>query len=587
MKSLLASVRANGGLDRVDHAVQRLEDEWRKHGEVPLDRLWAEQKGLNDPEAGDPIVMLAELVRTDLRCRFARGQTPTVSGYLERFPELEDADSRVLSLIYEEFCLVEERGGRVDVDAISGRYPRWKESLVSQLQYHHLFSQAAGVRPKPTPFPDAGDTFEEFQLVSLLGRGGTSRVFLARDLSLGGKQVVLKVSLDRGREPQAQGALDHPHIVPVNSVVFGDEGMRGLSMPYRAGLPLDEVIRRVNPASNPARAMALWEALMRPAEPTVEPAPKPDTTASPGSRRRRSEGRWVGGLSGTGELFSGGRLGGQGHRRGPALCPRAADVPPRRQAGERPADRPARPAAPRLQPGRVAPFRIPGPGRDARGYAPLHGPRTDRGVPQSRSMGQGRSPGRHLFPRAGPARAAHGPGPRSAGRDPLARPRDACAARPPADARRVGPPVQSGDPLRARGDRRQVPGGPARGSVSRRRGPGQGPRLLPATQAPGSGGQPLPSRAFRELGGAQSPPAGRRRGLPGDRPGMRPRRDGHRALEGPPPTVGPDRTDSRAGLRGGSTKSDRRVAEKHGSSTTARPRGRSPSNPASRGCTSA
>ena len=76
-------------------------------------------------------------------------------------------------------------------------------------------------------------------------------MFLARDLSLGGKQVVLKVSLDRGREPKAQGALDHPHIVPVNSVVFDDREMRGLSMPYRPGLPLDEVIRRVDPASRP------------------------------------------------------------------------------------------------------------------------------------------------------------------------------------------------------------------------------------------------------------------------------------------------------------------------------------------------
>ncbi len=205
MKSLLASIRAPGGLDRVDHAVQLLEDEWRKHGEVPLERLWAEQKRLLESDADQSIVLLSELIKTDLQCRFARGQTPAVADYLVRFPELKSADSRVLSLIYEEFCLVEERGGPMDVGAFCDRYPRWKESLVSQLQYHHLFSQAAGVRPQVPPFPEAGGTFEEFQLVSMMGRGGTSRVFLARDLSLGGKQVVLKVSLDRGREPQAQG----------------------------------------------------------------------------------------------------------------------------------------------------------------------------------------------------------------------------------------------------------------------------------------------------------------------------------------------------------------------------------------------
>ena len=141
--------------------------------------------------------------------------------------------------------------------------PDWKISLVSQLQYHRLFSQAAGRRPSLPRFPEAGQDFEEFRLQSLLGTGGMSRVFLARDLSLGGKQVVLKVTLDRGQEPKVQGPLDHPHIVPVNSVVYQTDGeLCGLSMPYRPGLPLDEVIALVDPASRPRKAIALWEALV-------------------------------------------------------------------------------------------------------------------------------------------------------------------------------------------------------------------------------------------------------------------------------------------------------------------------------------
>ena len=66
MKSLLASVRTQGGLDRVDHAVQWLEDEWRKHGEGALDRLWTDQKGLFESNEGESIVLLAELIKTDL-----------------------------------------------------------------------------------------------------------------------------------------------------------------------------------------------------------------------------------------------------------------------------------------------------------------------------------------------------------------------------------------------------------------------------------------------------------------------------------------------------------------------------------------
>ena len=262
MKLLPASVRDGGGLDCVDHAVQWLEDQWRQHGTVELERVWSDQKrGLATAEDDDSAVLLTELIKTDLRCRFARSQTPTVAEYLERFPELRGTDSRVLSLIYEEFCLREERGEGIDVESFCNHYPQWKDSLVSQLQYHRLFSQAAGGRPAPPPFPEPGEKFEEFDLVGLLGKGGTSRVFLARDLSLGGKQVVLKVSLDKGPEPQVQGPLDHPHIVPVNSVVFGDRQLRGLSMPYRPGLPLDEVIKRVNPAGRPRRAIVLWRAL--------------------------------------------------------------------------------------------------------------------------------------------------------------------------------------------------------------------------------------------------------------------------------------------------------------------------------------
>ncbi len=262
MKSLLAPARGIGGLDRVDLTVQLLEDEWRRHGEADLKRIWMDQRAHLVVEDDDPIALLSELIKTDLRCRYARGQTPSVTGYLDAFSELRGAKSRVLSVIYEQFCLGEERGDRIDVESFCDRYPQWKDSLLSQLQYHRLISQAAGVRHEPPPFPKPGDTFEEFQLLSLLGEGGTSRVFLASDLSLGGRQVVLKVSLDRGQEPKTQGALEHGHIVPIHSVVFGDRQLRGLSMPFWPGLPLDVVIKRIKPGDRPRNAMALWQTLV-------------------------------------------------------------------------------------------------------------------------------------------------------------------------------------------------------------------------------------------------------------------------------------------------------------------------------------
>jgi len=109
MKSRLASVRAEGGLDRVDRAVQLLEEEWRRHGDVRLENFWADQNRGGAAGPVDSLGFLAALVKADLRLRYDQGQTPTTGSYLDQFPELRDSDSRVLSLVYEEFCLREEK----------------------------------------------------------------------------------------------------------------------------------------------------------------------------------------------------------------------------------------------------------------------------------------------------------------------------------------------------------------------------------------------------------------------------------------------------------------------------------------------
>jgi serine/threonine protein kinase len=262
MNSRVASVGAADGTDRVDRAVQLLEDEWRRHGEVQLDSFWMEQVRTKAVAPDESLGVLAALIKADLRQRYDQGQTPAVSGYLERFPELRTAHSQVVSLVYEEFCLNEEKGRAPDVQSFCERYPEWKSSLASQIRCHRFFGHAVGLSPPLPRFPEPGETFEEFQLLSLLGQGGTSRVFLAKNLSLGGKQVALKVTLDRGQEPNLQGALDHPHIVPVHSVSYQiKDGLCGLSMPFQPGLPLDNIINGVKPAERPAKAMALWDVL--------------------------------------------------------------------------------------------------------------------------------------------------------------------------------------------------------------------------------------------------------------------------------------------------------------------------------------
>src|SRR3954467_6483479 len=110
MKSLLASVRHDGGLDRVGQAVRALEEEWR-HGEPNLEEHWE----MHAPAATTSV--LAALIKADLRCRYARGGRPAGNDYLDRFPDLRAESDRVLSLIYEEFCLREERGEPPDTES--------------------------------------------------------------------------------------------------------------------------------------------------------------------------------------------------------------------------------------------------------------------------------------------------------------------------------------------------------------------------------------------------------------------------------------------------------------------------------------
>ncbi len=253
----LAKSREVIGLERVDEVVRQFEEQWRQ-GRPDLDGIWNELGG------NGSLTLLAALVKTDLRCRFEQDERPAAAEYLERFPDLCQSGDRVLSLVYEEYCLREERNERPDTAEFCARYGPWKDSLESQLRYHRVLSQVVASAPPPPRFPEPGESFLHFVIGSELGRGGAGRVYLARDDSLGGREVALKVSHDRGREPAIMGRLEHPHIIPVHSVVFQERDgtkLRGLCMPYQPGLPLDKVIDRIKPGSRPVGARTLFDVI--------------------------------------------------------------------------------------------------------------------------------------------------------------------------------------------------------------------------------------------------------------------------------------------------------------------------------------
>lgn len=227
--------------------------------------------GVQGGPAEPGVKALTATIKDELRHRFDRGERPTVAEYLDRYPQLRNEPGRVVSLVYEEFCLLEENGAHPDPRAFCERYAPWKDSLASQLRFHRELSQVT-VTGLPEPagprFPEPGEGFLWFRIAACLGQGGSARVYLAHDKSLGDRKVVLKIAPKHGDEPSLQGRLDHPHIVAVTAVEQDESsGLCGLCMPYYPGLPLDAVIRRIDPArTRPTRAQVLWDGLGPPEE---------------------------------------------------------------------------------------------------------------------------------------------------------------------------------------------------------------------------------------------------------------------------------------------------------------------------------
>ncbi len=288
MKTGLASVRDDSGPVSWLQAVHRFENEWRT-GVADITRHLAELPG------GASINALAAMVKAEIRARFARGESVTVADYLERFPALVEDKERVVSLVYEEYCLREERGERPDTAIFCERYSPWKDSLESQLRYHRVLSQVAGPAFTPPRFPEPGERFAEFQIRSEIGRGGAARVYLAEQTDMGNRPVALKISADRGSEPMILGRLKHAHIVTVlTSARPSDSKLLGLCMQFMPGLPLDKVIEAVRPASRPSKARAIRDALLNlPPVSTEAHAPAGDVDRPKGRAAKPTSG-WAG-----------------------------------------------------------------------------------------------------------------------------------------------------------------------------------------------------------------------------------------------------------------------------------------------------
>jgi serine/threonine protein kinase/tetratricopeptide (TPR) repeat protein len=181
---------------------------------------------------------LVERLVEEMARRWERGERPLTEEYLARYPELRARPEAAAELIYEEVCLRQRFAAGADATDVLGRFPQWRHQLRMLLDCHHLLESGAA-----PPFPAAGETLGDFQLLAELGRGAQGRVFLATQPSLAGRPVVLKLVPRGSGEHLSLARLQHTHIVPLYSVHdFPALGLRGLCMPYFGGLTLASLL---------------------------------------------------------------------------------------------------------------------------------------------------------------------------------------------------------------------------------------------------------------------------------------------------------------------------------------------------------
>jgi len=242
-----------------------------------LERIWMEF----DPDQTSDF--LIELIKNDQQRRIQADEPFDLHFYFDHFPELEKNHDRVISLAYSEFCVLEYQGERVDVDHFCEKYEVWGDSIRRQLAIHQLLSIPSNEllgHKAVRHFPKPGDQIDHFKLEREIGRGGTARVFLANDLSLGQRQVVLKVSGDISTEPEILARLEHDNIVPVLSVHDADDGLRLICMPYLGSVTLEHFFNKLYKGKHnlPRDAKEFWatycELNARGPEPKVPASPE-------------------------------------------------------------------------------------------------------------------------------------------------------------------------------------------------------------------------------------------------------------------------------------------------------------------------
>jgi tRNA A-37 threonylcarbamoyl transferase component Bud32 len=203
------------------------------------------------PGKDDParLQVLQELIRVEMDRSFRNGIPIALEDYRAEYPELFVSPKILAPLAFEEYRLRLMSAEPVDSGVFARKYnvdtSQWPKSAANSQKTNET-ELDSGVRIRLSP----GEALLDFQIVGELGRGTFSRVYLARQTSLSGRLVVLKISSVRLREAERLARLQHTNIVPIYSV-HEYQQHSVLCMPWFGSATLKDVIETLRSSTQP------------------------------------------------------------------------------------------------------------------------------------------------------------------------------------------------------------------------------------------------------------------------------------------------------------------------------------------------
>ena len=180
---------------------------------------------------------------SDLILRSASEEGFDAQKIIDANPEIQNHRSLVLDLVYEEYCRRKEAGEDLGQESFVQNFPDYEHSLLQVLQVHHYLETSGTVsEKKQIEWPTPGETFGDYQILQQIGRGSFAQVFLAEQISVDRRRVVLKITRNALDEVRTLAHLKHPRIVEIYTVASDEDGFTAICMPLISQVTLFDLL---------------------------------------------------------------------------------------------------------------------------------------------------------------------------------------------------------------------------------------------------------------------------------------------------------------------------------------------------------